>query len=116
MESSEYDLLLDLILEIKQGLADLFQSGFITVHDITIKRIRNLSDVSEQYGLHTASQMLLILAQLIENRRHTTNYDGSEIMDVMCKIRRYIEICEKRIRYENILNNYSKFDNKNINN
>lgn len=116
MGFSEYNLLLDLISEVRQEMSDLFQSGFATVHDASIERIRNLSDVSERYGLHTLSQMLLPLAELIETRRHTTESDDSKIMDVMCRICRYIEICERRIRYENILENYSLENDENIEN
>lgn len=116
MENSEYNLLLDLITEVKQEMADLFQSGFATVHDTSIREMRNLSDVSEQYGLHTLSQMLSSLAELIETRRHTTSFDDTKLMDVMCKICRYVEICERRIRYENILKNYSNSNNKNTDN
>lgn len=113
MGFSEYNLLLDLISDVGQEMSDLFQSGFATVHNTSIERIRNLSDVSERYGLHTLSQMLMPLAELIEARHHTTEFDDSKIMDVMCRICRYIEICERRIRYENILENYSSKNDKN---
>lgn len=116
MENSEYNLLLDLISDVRQEMTDLFQSGFATVHDASIKHIRNLSDVSERYGLHTLSQMLSSLAELIEMRRHSTTFDDSKIMDVMCRICKYIEICQRRIRYENILENYSNLNDKNTNN
>ena len=116
MGNSEYDLLLDLISEVRQETAGVFQSGFATVHDASIKQIRNLSDVSERYGLHTLSQMLSSLAELIEARRHTTSFDDSKLMDVMCKICKYTEICERRIRYENILQNYTLKNHENTEN
>lgn len=116
MEHSEYDSLLELISDIGREIDDVFQSGFATVHESSVARIRSLSKVSESYGLHTAAQMLQTFSELIDIRRHSINFDDGKIMEVMCKINRYLEICERQIKYENILANYTQQGDLNINN
>lgn len=116
MEYTEYDSLLELISDICREMDDIFQSGFATVHKSSVARIQELSKVSESYGLHTAAQMLEKLSEMIDLRRHSINFDDGKIMDIMCQINRYLEICEKRIKYENILANYTQRCDDNINN
>lgn len=101
MNQKVYQLLLD----IKEVLADIFQSGIFSVHDSTITRLRDMASLSGQYGLGFAEKSLAELEQILEQQRHTMKESGGEAVPIFCKLNQYINICIKKAEYDSAKHN-----------
>ncbi len=94
-----------LLLEMKEVLTDIFQSGMFSVHDTTIEKMKELASLSSQYGLAFAGNSFTSLAQILEGQRHTIKeYDG-EAIPIFCKLNQYINVCIKKVEYDDARNN-----------
>lgn len=96
MEKRIYQLL----LEIKEVLTDSFQSGFFSVHDSIIKRMKKLASLSGQYGLEFAEKNLTFLAQALEKQRHKVVKDSEQMVLIFCSLDQYISFCIQKIEYD----------------
>ncbi len=69
---SKYEAIEDILDEIIKLLEDLYQSGFDTVHDSTLKDLEKTGELTEQYGMQYLSGLLGGLADEISAGRHRT--------------------------------------------
>ena len=101
-----------LLLDIKEVLADVFQSGMFSVHDSTIKRLAEMSSLSEQYGLSFAGKSLSEFAQILEQQRHSLKeYDGQAV-PIFSRLNQYVNICIKKVEYDTAKSNIVNTDSE----
>lgn len=89
-----------LLFDMKEVLADVFQSGIFSVHDSTITNLNDMASLSEQYGLTFAGERLMELAQLLEQQRHTMKELDKQAVPIFCKLNQYLTICIKKAEYD----------------
>ncbi len=69
---SKYEAIEEILDEILKLLEDLYQSGFDTVHDSTLKDLTKAGELTEQYGMKYLSELLGRLVHEIAAGRHRT--------------------------------------------
>ena len=97
---SAFDVMEDLTEEIMSLMEDLYQSGFDTVHDSTLKDIRKASELTEQYGMAWLSQMLASLAGEIEAGRHSLERKTADMAGLYTDISEYLYLCGQKTAYD----------------
>ncbi len=97
---SAFDVMEDLTEEIMSLMEDLYQSGFDTVHDSTLKDIRKASELTEQYGMAWLSQMLASLAGEIEAGRHSMERKTADMAGLYTDISEYLYLCGQKTAYD----------------
>lgn len=81
-------------------LADLFQSGFMTVHDSTLGELEAAVSRAEQYGMETLSTMLAELGSELKQQRHQVHGQSRNLYDVYGKLNQYLFVCVKRLEVD----------------
>lgn len=77
-------------------LVELFQSGFATIYDGTLERMKEQSRRAEQIGLFMLSEMLDTFYDKLEQGRHQMNMEIKEMLKLYQQIYQYVEICRER--------------------
>ena len=81
-------------------LADLFQSGFLTVHDSTLEELDAAVSRAEQYGMEALSAMLAELLAELKQQRHQVHGQSRNLYDVYGKLNQYLYLCMKRLEVD----------------
>ena len=81
-------------------LADLFQSGFLTVHDSTLEELDAAVSRAEQYGMEALSAMLAELSAELKQQRHQVHGQSRKLYDVYGKLNQYLYLCRKRLEVD----------------
>lgn len=81
-------------------LADLFQSGFMTVHDSTLGELEAAVSRAEQYGMEALSAMLTELLAELKQQRHQVHGQSRNLYDVYGKLNQYLFVCVKRLEVD----------------
>lgn len=68
MEKEDY--FESLFMDISSVLEDLGQSGFHTVHDSTLRELKEKGEMASQYGMKHLSGLLLSLQEELSGNRH----------------------------------------------
>lgn len=82
--------------EVEALLVELFQSGFTTIYDSTLKGMKEQSRNAEQIGLSLLSEMLDSLSLRLEQGRHQMNIKLQEMLAIYQQIYQYLIICRER--------------------
>jgi len=86
----------EILDEVEALLMELFQSGFSTIYDSTLKGMKEQSRNAEQVGLSLLSKMLDALYSRLEQGRHQMNIELQEILAIYQQIYQYVVICRER--------------------
>ena len=81
-------------------LSDLFQSGFLTVHDSTLEELDAAVSRAGQYGMEMLSAMLAELGDGLKRQRHQMNVRNRELFDLYGKLNQYVYLCGKRLEID----------------
>lgn len=76
-------------------MEDLFQCGILAVQEDTLKQLRQLSQMSKQYGLMELGNMQEMLCDRLSAIKHQMNLPVSEKMEILylySDIIRYLEL------------------------
>jgi len=88
-------------LEIVEGLlAELFQSGFDTVHDSTLQQLDAAASRAEQYGMEKFRELLSGLFHALEEQRHRTGGRDSGIFQWYGALSQYLYFSKKRLEID----------------
>lgn len=93
----------ELLDDIELALTDLMMSGFSTGSPTAAERLRALSHMCEDYGLHTGGALLSELERALTARSHTVEKDDRSLAATLCRALRYIQLCRERSQEEQIL-------------
>ncbi|MCM1178834.1 MAG: hypothetical protein NC347_01155 [Clostridium sp.] len=86
----------EILEEVESLLVELFQSGFATIYDSTLRGLMEQGKMAEQIGLLLLSDMLQELSSRLEQGRHQMNLNIQEILILYRQIYRYLLICRER--------------------
>ncbi len=89
-----------LLCDVENLMEDLYQSGFDTVHDSTLKALKDMVGRTAAYGMELLSQLLSELAKGVEMRRHQLEKKTGPLIGVYVQIERYVNICREKIEYD----------------
>lgn len=80
------------LTQVRELLADLFQSGLCNVPESLLERIRKENVYVRQYGMEWLAGRMQEFLEALENRRHAVIDDGgAELCERFCEIAAYVE-------------------------
>ncbi len=80
------------LTEVRELLADLFQSGLMNVPESLQERLRKETTYIRQYGMERLADRLSELAEELERRRHMPDSENTaEVCSLLCGISAYVE-------------------------
>ena len=103
---SKYEVIEDLTAEIVSLMEDLYQSGFDTVHDSTLKDIQNTAKLTEQYGMAYLSELLSGMAEEISLSRHRMERKTASMAGLYTNVSEYLYLCRQKTAYDRGKNYY----------
>lgn len=83
--------------ELEQVAFQLFQSGFASVHDSTLKELKKFSGEANDYGLFYAADILQKLSETLENSKHQFASDYTSAVVWFANLERYLSLCSRRV-------------------
>lgn len=86
-----------LLSDVENLLEDLYQSGFDTVHDSTLKAFNNMVGCTTAYGMELLSKLLAQLTDGLIMRRHQLEKKGDSLVSVYTQLYQYVSICRDKI-------------------
>ncbi len=97
---SKYEVIEDLAAEIGSLMENLYQSGFDTVHDSTMKDIQNTAKLTEQYGMAYLSELLSGMAEEISLSRHRMERKAASMAGLYTNVSEYLYLCRQKTAYD----------------
>ena len=97
---SKYEAIEDLIAEAASLMEDLYQSGFDTVHDSTLKDIQKNAEVTGQYGMAYLSELLSAMAEEISLGRHRMERKTASMAALYTNVSEYLYLCRQKTAYD----------------
>ena len=107
---SKEEVLGTLAEDVGNLLEELYQSGFDTVHDSTMESLKDMGNLTKQYGMAHLSGMLEELAKGLEMRRHRTEREPDALAGLYTKLNEYLYLCREKAAYDIGWNYYVKKD------
>ncbi len=97
---TKYQVMEDITEEIQSLLEDLYQSGFDTVHDSTLREIQKAADLTAQYGMEYLSGLLAGMAEEITATRHQMKRKTGAMAGLYADINEYLYLCRQKTAYD----------------
>ena len=94
---SREEAIQQLLYDVESLIEDLYQSGFDTVHDSTLKALQNMQKQTVAYGMQLLSDMLLQLTDGLIMRRHRIKKEEDSLIDIYTEVNQYICLCKEKI-------------------
>ena len=86
--------------EAARTLSDLLVSGLSSVQDEVLSAMSLLAEDGRRLGLTFAGDELSALREMLDNRRHQTDFRPEPVMDAMTKLVRYLLVCRQKLSYD----------------
>ena len=86
-----------LMCDVESLLEDLYQSGFDTVHDSTLKALNDMTSRTAAYGMELLSGLLTQLADGLAMRRQQLKKQEDCLLGVYAQIDWYVGVCREKI-------------------
>ena len=96
----KYQVVEEISEEVKSLMEDLYQSGFYTVHDSTLKDIGKAAELTESYGMKCLSGLLSELSQEIAAGRHRMKRQNGRMAELYTDINEYLYLCRQKTAYD----------------
>ncbi|MBQ5735873.1 MAG: hypothetical protein UH654_05005 [Lachnospiraceae bacterium] len=93
------DLFLRYFNDVKSLLMDIFQSGFDTIGEGTVKEIEHLRDVAIRCGMSSLSKLFDRLIKTVREDMHSID-SGESITMVYFQILQYIDYAQNKVMYD----------------
>lgn len=97
---TKYEAMEDLTAEAASLMEDLYQSGFDTVHDSTLKDIRKAAELTSQYGMAYLSELLSAMAEEISLSRHRMERKTASMAGLYTNVSEYLYLCRQKTAYD----------------
>ena len=99
---SKEDALHQLLSDLLNLMEDLYQSGFDTVHNSTLKALDAMAETTAAYGMAFLSELLVQLADGLKMRRHQIQAQGTQdgLAGIYTRLSQYIELCMDKIELD----------------
>ena len=86
--------------EAARTMSDLLVSGLASVQEEVLSAISLLAEDGRRLGLTFAGDELSDLREMLENRRHQTDFRPEPVMDAMTRLIRYLLACRQKLSYD----------------
>ena len=96
----KYQVVEEIAEEVKSLMEDLYQSGFYTVHDSTLKDIGKAAELTENYGMKYLSEQLSELSREITAGRHRMKRQNGRMAELYTDINEYLYLCRQKTAYD----------------
>lgn len=112
---SKYEAIEDILDEIMKQLEDLYQSGFDTVHDSTLKDLTKAGELTEQYGMQYLSELLGRLVNEIAAGRHQTEEmhateKKTVVAELYTSLNEYLYLSRQKAAYDRGMHYYTEVE------
>lgn len=97
---SKEEVLGRLVEDVWALLEELCQSGFDAVHDSTLEGIREMAQLSGQFGMEYLGVLLGELAEGLDMRRHRLGRKRDGLAGVYARLNEYLYLCEEKVIYD----------------
>lgn len=104
---SKYEAVEELADGVLGLMEELYQSGFGTVHDSTLRDLQKAAERTENFGMLYLSRLLSELQGEISAMRHRMETDTGRMTEVYADICEYLYICRQKAAYDRGLDYYS---------
>lgn len=104
---SKYQAMEELAAEVQGLMEDLYQSGFDTVHDATLRDMKRAAQLAGQYGCAGLAELLFCLYEEISLSRHQIVRQTGRLAELYAKINEYLYLCRRKTAYDRGLDYYS---------
>lgn len=105
--ASKYEAVEKIAEEVLRLMEDLYQSGFDTVHDSTLREIEKAAELTGQYGMKYMSELLASLAAEISSGRHQMEKKTASIAGIYTDIHEYLYLCRQKTAYDRGMSYYN---------
>lgn len=92
-----------LLLEIRQTLGDLFQSGLDSVQEESLSQLRRLEKESGEMGLHGGSEELSRIRAALEQKAHQMEFDPEPVILAWGRLMDYLGACLEKTSFDQAL-------------
>ena len=92
-----------LLLEMRQTLGDLFQSGLDSVQEESMSQLRRLEKESEEMGLHGGSEELSRIRTALEQKAHQMEFDSEPVILAWGRLMEYLGACLEKTSFDQAL-------------
>lgn len=92
-----------LLLEMRQTLGDLFQSGLDSVQEESMSQLRRLEKESEEMGLHGGSEELSRIRTALEQKAHQMEFDPEPVILAWGRLMEYLGACLEKTSFDQAL-------------
>lgn len=96
----KFQVVEEIVAEVKSLMEDLYQSGFYTVHDSTLKDIAKAAELTEGYGMKYLSEQLAELSQEITANRHRMKRQTERMAGLYTAINEYLYLSGQKTAYD----------------
>ena len=86
--------------EAARTMSDLLVSGLVSVQEEVLSAMSLLAEDGRRLGLTFAGDELSDLREMLENRRHQTDFRPEPVMDAMTRLIRYLLACGQKLSYD----------------
>ena len=103
LSSETIKALEQLLLEMRQTLGDLFQSGLDSVQEESMSQLRRLERESEEMGLHGGSEELSRIRTALEQKAHQMEFDPEPVILAWGRLMEYLGACLEKTSFDQAL-------------
>lgn len=103
---SKYEVMEEMAAEIQGLMEELYQSGFDTVHDTTLKDMKKAAQLAGQYGCAGLAELLDSLSEGIAAGRHRMERQTGPLAELYVRINEYLYHCRRKTAYDRGLEYY----------
>ncbi len=104
---SKFEVMDELAEEVLGLMEDLYQSGFDTVHDTTLRDMKKAAQLAEQYSCAGLAELLSGLYEGISAGRHQMEKQTGRLAELYEKTNEYLYLCRQKTAYDRGLEYYS---------
>ena len=104
---SKYEAVEELAGGVLKLMEELYQSGFDTVHDSTLRDLQRAAERTGRCGMQHLSKLLSELSDEISAGRHQMEADTERMASVYTGICEYLYLCTQKSAYDRGLDYYS---------
>lgn len=104
---SKYEVMDEMAAGVLGLMEDLYQSGFDTVHDTTLKDMKKAAQLAGQYGCVGLSELLSDLYEEISLGRHQMERQTGRLAQLYGRLHEYLYLFRQKTAYDRGLDYYS---------
>ena len=105
---SKFEALEEITNQVFTLTEDLYQSGFDTVHDATLKGLQKAADLTGQYGMVYLAELLKEITEEISAGRHQMKKQTGRMAELYTKISEYLYLCRQKTAYDRGFDYYNQ--------